>query len=330
MKRILPFALVLILIIASFSACEKTSGLYYDYDMSKYVSLGKYVKTVDRKSEDYAKSKVKFHEQTFGSNLSYETYEGFIELGDTANINYKGLKDGVAFEGGTSSNYDLKIGAGRFIDGFEDGLIGAKIGDTVNLNLTFPEGYKNEELAGEDVVFVVTINFAIKLGDPTEEDAKNYGFESLDDYETQADKFALGLCLFNNISKSATIKDYPKEESEILIDSAMLDYESYWSSMGTDLATALEYQGSNVADFRKTVFEQEIKPYMASYIVAYYLLQTHDAELTKEEVEAKRTELDEKYEATLESMGYDAIEIQHTAALSKIVNIISSEAKAIN
>ena len=70
MKRILSFALVLILIIASFSACEKTSGLYYDYDMSKYVSLGKYVKTVDRKSEDYAKSKVKFHEQTFGSNLS--------------------------------------------------------------------------------------------------------------------------------------------------------------------------------------------------------------------------------------------------------------------
>jgi len=330
MKRFVSVILVCFLLIASLAACKKTSGLYYDYDMSKYVALGKYIKTVDRKSDDYKGALLNFYNETFGTDLAYETEEGYIELGDTANINYKGLKDGVAFEGGTSSNYDLTIGSGTFIDGFEEGLIGAKIGDTVNLNLTFPENYQSEELAGQDVVFVVTINFATKLGDPTEEDAKKYGFESLDDYETQADEFAIGVCLFTNISKTATVKDYPKEERELLLDSAIADYEAYWSSQGSDLATFLEYQGSNVADFRKTVLEQEIKPYMDNYLIAYYLLQTHDAELTKDEVEAKRVELDEKYDATLESMGYDAIEIQHTAALSKVVKLISSEAKAIN
>ena len=330
MKRIISLVLVGLLFVSLLSACKKTTGLYYDYDMSKYVALGKYVKTVDRKSDDYKSAMLSFYKETFGSDLAYETEEGYIELGDTANINYKGLKDGIAFEGGTSSNYDLTIGSNTFIDGFEEGLIGAKIGDTVNLNLTFPKEYQSEELAGQDVVFVVTINFATKLGDPTEEDAKKYGFESLSDYETQADKFAIGVCLFNNIAKNATVKDYPKEERELLLDSAMADYESYWTSQGTDLATVLEYQGSNVADFRKTVLEQEIKPYMDKYLIAYYLLQTHDAELTKDEVEAKRVELDEKYEATLESLGYDVIEIQHTAALSKIVKLISSEAKAIN
>ncbi len=330
MKRIISLFMAVMLLILSITACSKASGLYYDYDISKYVTLGQYIKTVDRKSDEYKDAYLSFYNETFGTELAYETNEGYIELGDTANINYKGLKDGVAFEGGTSSNYDLTIGSDTFIDGFEDGLIGAKIGDTVNLNLTFPESYQNEDLAGQDVVFVVKINFATKLGDPTEEDAVKFGFESLSDYEKKADEFAIGVCLFYNIVDSAKIKDYPKQEKELLLESAMADYESYWTAQGTDLATVLEYQGSTVADFKNTVLEQEIKPYMATYLVAYYILQNRDAELTKDEVEAKRTELDEKYDATLESMGYDAIEIQHTAALAKAIGLIYPDAKVIN
>lgn len=87
-----------------------------------------------------------------------DTTEGrAVEEGDTVAIDYVGKKDGVAFEGGTGS-YDLTIGSGAFIDGFEDGLIGHTIGETVDLNLTFPEDYGSEDLAGQDVVFTVTIN----------------------------------------------------------------------------------------------------------------------------------------------------------------------------
>lgn len=78
--------------------------------------------------------------------------------GDVVNINYVGKKDGIAFDGGTASGYDLKLGSGTFIDGFEDGLIGAKKGDEKDLNLTFPETYGNTELAGQAVVFSVTVN----------------------------------------------------------------------------------------------------------------------------------------------------------------------------
>ncbi len=78
--------------------------------------------------------------------------------GDVVNIDYVGLKDGVAFDGGSAQGYDLTLGSGTFIDGFEDGLIGANVGDEVSLDLTFPENYGNSELAGQDVVFEVTVN----------------------------------------------------------------------------------------------------------------------------------------------------------------------------
>ena len=78
--------------------------------------------------------------------------------GDTVNIDYVGMKDGVAFDGGTAEGYDLELGSGAFIDGFEDGLIGANVGEERSLNLTFPEDYGNADLAGQAVVFYVTVN----------------------------------------------------------------------------------------------------------------------------------------------------------------------------
>jgi len=79
------------------------------------------------------------------------------QLGDIAIIDFEGKKDGVAFEGGTGTDYELELGSGQFIDGFEDGVVGHNIGETFDLNLTFPENYSSEELAGQAVVFTVTL-----------------------------------------------------------------------------------------------------------------------------------------------------------------------------
>ena len=78
--------------------------------------------------------------------------------GDTVDIDYVGMKDGVAFDGGTAQGYKLELGSGTFIDGFEDGLVGASVGQELSLNLTFPENYGNSDLAGQAVVFDVTVN----------------------------------------------------------------------------------------------------------------------------------------------------------------------------
>ena len=91
------------------------------------------------------------------------------ELGDVTNIDYVGTKDGVAFEGGTAAGYNLELGSGSFIDGFEDGVVGMNVGDEKDLNLTFPEEYHSAELAGQEVVFHVTLN-AIKSPSESEID----------------------------------------------------------------------------------------------------------------------------------------------------------------
>ncbi len=83
-----------------------------------------------------------------------------VKEGDTVNIDYTGYKDGKAFDGGSTNGNgaDLEIGSHTYIDGFESGLVGKKVGETVDLNLTFPEDYGAPDLAGADVVFTVTIN----------------------------------------------------------------------------------------------------------------------------------------------------------------------------
>ncbi len=86
------------------------------------------------------------------------TKEGKVENGDTAIIDFKGLKDGVAFEGGTAENYSLVIGSNTFIPGFEDAVIGMSRGEEKDIPLTFPEDYMAEELKGQKVVFKVKVN----------------------------------------------------------------------------------------------------------------------------------------------------------------------------
>ena len=114
-----------------------------------------------------------------------------IKEGDTVNIDYVGKKDGKKFDGGSAEGYDLEIGSGSFIDGFEDGLIGKKIGDKVKLELTFPEDYGEASLAGQDVVFNVTINSATRMTVP-EYDLANVKntteYDSIAAYEKAVEK----------------------------------------------------------------------------------------------------------------------------------------------
>lgn len=130
---------------------------FQDLDIDKYVTLGDYKKMkvtaarpkVDEDGiEDYINSRL----------LVGTITNRPVKKGDVADIDYVGKKDGVAFEGGTASGYKLSIGSGGFIPGFEDGLVGVNVGETVDLNLTFPENYRNTAMAGQEVVFTVTVN----------------------------------------------------------------------------------------------------------------------------------------------------------------------------
>ena len=141
-----------------------------DYKALDYVELGEYKGlTVEVSPTTVTDEEViKQIRANAGSDILEEVTEGTVEEGDTANIDYEGKLDGEAFDGGTAKDTDLEIGSGTFIPGFEDGLIGVKIGDTVDLPLTFPENY-TEELAGKDVVFTVTVNSVKRMPELTDD-----------------------------------------------------------------------------------------------------------------------------------------------------------------
>ncbi len=141
-----------------------------DYDVEKCVQLGDYMGLeVTLGSYDVTDADVKTHIESMLSSYPYykDTDKTTVEEGDIANIDYEGLKDGVAFDGGTAQGANLEIGSDSFIDGFEDGLIGKKVGEKVALDLTFPEDYGNTELAGQAVVFNVTVNKIVEKVDMT-------------------------------------------------------------------------------------------------------------------------------------------------------------------
>lgn len=186
----------------------ETSATSYNVDecvkLAEYKGLEVTLGAYEVKEED-VKSNI---ESTLASYPNYiDTDKTTVEEGDIANIDYEGLKDGVAFEGGTAQGANLEIGSNSFIDGFEDGLIGKKVGEDVELNLTFPEDYQNTELAGQAVVFKVKINKIVK--------------EEFMTYDTVTDEFVANNFVNNGYQTVDDLKKGVREQLESNNESQM-------------------------------------------------------------------------------------------------------------
>ncbi len=192
--------------------------------------------------------------------------EGTVETGDIANIDYEGKLDGVAFDGGTAQGYDLTIGSGTFIDGFEDGLIGVAIGDTVDLTLTFPEAYGNSDLAGQETVFTVTVNSVKRMPEVTDDlvselsdgeyttvDAyRAYQEEQLTAQAEQTRKSAINNELMTQLYNTCGVNDYPQN----LVDYSVKEMNLYYTTYATMYGMSLE-------DFVTTYFGMDMETYNA-------------------------------------------------------------------
>lgn len=139
------------------------SSVSIEYDAKDYVKLGEYKGIDVTIDQDYTVDENTLKDYVNNTLIANNPYlveidKEKVESGDVANIDYEGTKDGEAFSGGTATGHDLEIGSNSFIDGFEDGIIGMKVGEEKDLNLTFPENYQNSDLAGAEVVFHVKVN----------------------------------------------------------------------------------------------------------------------------------------------------------------------------
>ncbi|MBF0995361.1 MAG: trigger factor, partial [Lachnospiraceae bacterium] len=195
-----------------------------------YVTLGKYkgIEVSEKEvvvSEEEIQARMEVYKQQQG--LKQVKDRDTVQSGDTVNINYTGKREdtGKAFEGGTASNVDLKIGSGTFVPGFEDQLIGHKVGESFNINITFPKDYSNSELAGKKTVFAITINSISNYPELTDAYIKTLGIDKVEskkqlhdyvekDIRTQQEKSNLSALkndLQDQLRKSCTFKELPKD-----------------------------------------------------------------------------------------------------------------------
>lgn len=189
MKRKIAGIIVALLTVSMLTGCagKAKAQELKDMKVEKYVTLGEY-KGLEVSVDPVSVDESEVESLMTSAYSNYVTVEngGIVDRavaeGDTVNIDYVGTKDGVAFDGGTASGYNLTIGSGKFIDGFEDGLVDVMPGETVELNLTFPEGYGNADLAGQAVVFTVTVNF-IAPTDMQDAVVATMGIEGVDTVE---------------------------------------------------------------------------------------------------------------------------------------------------
>lgn len=295
MKRVLSLVLVIALVLSLFVGCSDDKGrVLFNVDLEDYVELGEYKDVkVNKKSDEYLKVRdgiISYDVETYG--LYNHKTEGIVQNGDTVNIDYVGKKDGVAFDGGTASGYDLQIGSGTFIDGFESGLIGKKIGSTVDLNLKFPDNYGNE-LAGAKVVFTVTINY-VKSTEPKtpEQFYKSFGFSKVEEYYQKLEDRTLNEFLQQTVVESSKIIDYPQVDIDLMYPYYYQNFQySVQNNYGVTMEQYLAQTGQTEAGIKTLLIDNEIKPAMKQQMIWYAILDEEGIEITKDEIEAKIKEI---------------------------------------
>lgn len=247
------------------------------YDVEKYVTLGDYEGMEVEVAGDFEVSDedvVDYINSMLSYRPSYEdTDKQTVETGDCVNIDYEGKKDGVAFDGGTAQGYVLEIGSHSFIDGFEDGLIGANVGETLDLNLTFPEDYQSEDLAGADVVFTVTVNKIVKKIDITYDEltdeyvASNFSYQTIDELYNDTKSYMEDDNEQNRVvAERSAVLDKLIANSKVAIPDGLLDMkvdqyiQQFTKQNCKDGETLSDYVSSNYnmseADFNTSITKE--------------------------------------------------------------------------
>lgn len=289
-------------------------------DAEKLVKLGDYKKLEVEVDKSYEVTDTTEKETIESYFLSAPIYtenkeKTVVEDGDVANIDYTGTKDGEEFEGGSAEGYNLEIGSGTFIEGFEEGLVGKKVGEETDLNLTFPEGYSNEELAGKAVVFHVKINsiqtkdyptydtltdeyvednYSAYYGVKTVKELKNYVKDFLDsNYQT-----ALGEAMTEELKKICEVGDIPDD----LMEERTKELKNYYKGLAKSQDQEFEDFLQNNYGMSEDDFNEQIEELMPDYLESDLIWE---AIAEKEGIEAKGTDYDKFLTEMMENLEFD-------------------------
>ena len=290
------------------------------------VTLGEY-KGVSVKKETTVVSDVevdaRVEEERNKQATEIQVEDRAVIEGDTVNLDYAGTVDGVAFAGGTAQDQTLKIGSGSFIPGFEEQMIGMNIGEEKDLQVTFPEKYHAEELAGKAAVFHVKVNSITETQLPALDDdfAKDISeFDTLEEYKAdiRAKLEAQAAEKDNNNFTNAVIEkelenatvEIPEAMIERQIDSMMRDFEYRLMGNGLKLDDFLKYTGSDMKAFRENYRGQAEKSVKAHLVL--------EAIEKAEAIDATQEQIDKQLEAFAAQTGKTVEEFKASLSESDI------------
>lgn len=303
---------------------ETVSSAALEYDPLDYVELGDYMGIEVSLQNDYSVDDAdvqEFIEQNVLANFPQytDTDKAVVETGDCVNIDYVGKKDGVAFDGGTASGFVLKIGSNAFIPGFEDGLIGVSVGETVDLDLTFPETYQNNpDLAGAAVVFTVTVNKIVEQQDITYNEmtdeyvqyvAAQAGmpYETVQDLQDDTRQYleavnasqrdsAIRSAVLSKLTEVCPVKELPEGLLDARMEEVLAQYENMYCSDGSTLEAFVESQGQDYDEFLDSL-TQDVESDVSAQIVM-------EAIAAKEKIEFDQEGFDEYVSRLMSSYSY--------------------------
>lgn len=229
-----------------------------------------------------------------------------VQADDIANIDFEGFVDDVAFEGGKGENFDLTIGSGQFIPGFEDQLLGKNVGEDIEVKVTFPDEYHAEDLAGKDAVFKVKIN-SLKVKELPEADddfAMDVSeFDTLDEYKADIRsklekanedkaKHETEQNVIDAVCANTEI-DIPDEMIDSQIDSMIRDMDMQMRYQGIDLNTYMQYTGQTMDTIREQ-YKPEAEKRVKTTLVLEKVSEVEKIEATDEDVENEYKKISEE------------------------------------
>ncbi len=312
------------------------------------VTLGEY------KGLEVAKADVEVSEEELNAEIDKEREKSArlisvedraVENGDQIMLDFEGFVAGVAFDGGKGENYPLTIGSGAFIPGFEEQLVGAKIGEELEVNVTFPEEYQAPELAGKEAAFKCKVN-EIKVKELPEVDAdfaEDAGFDSVEEYkESIKNKLAEEKAAAAKRAKEDAVIAKIIENASMEIPEAMIDTQA--RQLLDEFAQRIQSQGLSFEQYLQftgmtldTALEQ-MKPRaverIQSRLVLEAIVKAEGIETSDEAVEAEIAKMAETYkieaDKLVEMMGdAEKAQMKMDMAIEKAVELVTEAAKEV-
>ena len=295
---------------------DGTTTLTLSTEVYPDVTLGEYKGIeVVKGTAEVTEAQVEAELKQIAENIaSVENVERAAEMGDIANINFLGTIDGIAFEGGAAENFDLTLGSGQFIPGFEDQVVGMNVGEDKDVNVTFPEDYSSKELAGKAAVFAVKLNkLSVKnvpaIDDELAKDASE--FETLEelkadirekklvDAQKNIDR-AFENAVVEAVAANATV-EVPNALVEHELDNQMNDFGYRLQMSGMSVEQYAKMMGGDLNTMRQAFKPMAEKQALSSLVITK-VSEVENITVSDEELEAEYAEMAKSYEMEIEKV----------------------------